>query len=506
MKTRSLVLFGAVALLLAQPAFCRADSRGDDLARWIDARGREVWGPPPPRCDDLTFARRVYLDLVGRVPGVAEVRDFQAMGEDRRRQLVEQLLFTEGERERPYERLRVQTLATYWQRVLLPPSATVEGSANTLRGFLADCFADRQPFDETIAQLANIPSATSAGRYYQLLGSLPENYAGAISRVALGVRIECAQCHDHPFTDWSQRDFWGLAAFYSDLPRRGDDPNASVAASNPGAIEFEGEVYRAKLLWANQPISRGTGALRSRFAQWLTAKDNPYFASTAVNRFWEYLVGRGLYSDVENLDQAFPEQRAFLDELGQRFAESGFRVEPLMAAICKSRWYQAVSTEGEARTESFSRPLKALSPQQVFDSLEQALLLPVSRVDPRSPRWSGGRTQMIQRLSETVGTSPEDYSAGIPQALMMMNGRLTDDAIDPDRSRLLRAVADAPFFDQAGRIETLYLAVLTRAPSAREKQALSAYLDRQESEVMRQRAFGEVLWALLNSPEFVLCR
>lgn len=506
MKRRIVVLVSVAALMAAVSRTTFADSPGDSLAKWIDQRGQQVWGEPPPRCDDQTFARRLYLDLLGRVPSVSELRDFQHLGDDRRRVLVDQLVFANGPRADDYRRLSARNLARHWRRILIPPGTTVTGPIEPLEVWLGEAFAERMPYDEIMRQLARTPTAGAAGNYYQLLGSLPENYAGHMSRIMLGVRIECAQCHDHPFASWSQEDLWGLAAFYSDLGRVGDNPQASTATAEKGTIEYEGTVYRAKLLWSDTPLARTSDPIRGRLARWIASEANPNFAATAVNRVWQYLVGRGLYADVENLDQASDAERAFLDDLGRRFAEDGFDLHRLIAAICESRWYQAVSVETESPVDGFARPLKVVSPEQLFDSLEQALLLPVSRLDPTSPRWSGDRSQLVNRLSETVGTTPEDYASGIPQALLLMNGKMTGDAINLDRSRLLRAVVESPFLDDAQRIRTLYLAVLTRDPSAEEAEAFAAYLDAQPSDAAQRRAYGEILWALLNSPEFALCR
>lgn len=510
MRTLAVILIFAV-IAVGDSQVALSDSRGDELAQWLDERGREVWGEPPNACDDLTFARRLYLDLLGRVPSVSELRDFQELDDNRRTMLVEHLVFGEGPRAETYRRLSSGNLARHWRRVLLPPGTTANGSPATIEQWLSEGFAKRTPYDELMRELARIQTPQSAGQYYQLLGALPENYAGHVSRVMLGVRIECAQCHDHPFTDWKQEDFWGLAAFYADMARVGDDPNASSATKTPGSIEYEGTVYPAKLLWSQEPLESKKLALRTQLAGWLTGKDNPHFAATAVNRFWQHLVGHGLYADVENLDLATPKERAFLDELGQRFADDAFDINRLMAAICKTSWYQAESVEKEVAADSlvtggFARNLKVISPEQVFDSLEQSLLLPVSRIDPTSSRWSGDRLQLVSRLSETVGATPEDYASGIPQALLLMNGRMTSDAISPDRSRLLRAVVESPFFNDSDRIKTLYLAVLTREPSGEESKALADYLDSKPQGGDRQRAYGEILWALLNSPEFVLCR
>ncbi len=521
MLARALLFFSISLSYLSPNAW--ADSRGNELAGWIDERGQDVFGKPPRKCDDLTFARRVYLDVTGRVPSVSELRDFQELGDDRREVLIDQLVYGEGPRGDIYKRLSAQTLSRQWRRVLLPPGTVVNGSAESLEAWLGDAFASRTPFDEIMRQLARATSVESAGGYYVLVGALPENYAGHLSRAALGVRIECAQCHDHPFVDWKQTDFWGLAAFYSDLARATNDPNASTMAKSAGSIEYEGVSYPAKFLWAGEALNQDGTALRSRLAQWLTSPENPYFAATAVNRFWQHLVGRGLYPDVENLDLASPSEREWLDEFGQRFSKIGFDVHVLVAAICKSSWYQAESipaagdidagdvdakdpTGAVDASERFARNLKVISPEQVFDSLEQSLLLPVSRIDPSSSRWSGDRLQLVSRLSETTGATPEDYAAGIPQALLLMNGKMTSEAIDLERSRLLRAVVESPFFGHSDRIETLYLAVLTREPTSDEKAALSEYLDTKATEPARDRAYGEILWTLLNSPEFVLCR
>ncbi|MCA9135460.1 MAG: DUF1553 domain-containing protein [Planctomycetales bacterium] len=503
------------ALALVSAAGARravADSHGDDLSRWIDQRGKDIWGPPPGPCDDLTFVRRVYLDLVGRVPSVSEIRDFRTLGDDRRKVLVDELVFGEGPRRELYTRLSASSLARYWRRIMLPPGTVVVGPTDGLEVWLTNAFRDGMPYDEMMREFTLIQTPQSAGGYFQLVGGTPESYAGNLSRVMLGVRLDCAQCHDHPFTNWKQKDFWGLAAFYSDIPGMVDNPDASKPTGKGGEIRYEGTTYAAKFLWDDERLPDGSRTPRVRLARWMTSSDNPHFASTAVNRFWQLLVGRGLYPDIENLDLASEDERVFLDEFGQKFAEDGFHVQRLIAAICKTDWYAAsVMSQGDAASESdteemFRRELKVISPEQVFDSLEQSLHLPISRIDPSAPRWTGARAQMVNRLGEAIGETPEDYESGIPQALMMMNGKVTADAIDLDRSRLLRAVVESPFFDEGTRIETLYLAVLTREPSEAEKKSLTEYLENKPDDTKRRKAFGEILWALLNSPEFVLCR
>ncbi len=516
MSVSRMVALLASVLVLASVDCCDvwADSRGGSLKQWINERGKAVWGEAPALCDDLTFARRVYLDLLGRVPSLSELHDYEAMTGDRRSALVDALVFGDSGRGDRYHRLSAEQLARQWRQVLLPTGTSTVASASSLEAWLSEQFRKDVPYDQWMRQLvattdgslatgATIPGVVAAN-YYQLLGGLPEVYAGNISRVAMGVRMECAQCHDHPFTAWKQQDFWGLAAFYGDLANtraNGTEP------LKPGRIVFENREYSAKLPWESIPVELDSSSPRLMLAAWMTSPQNRNFAASAVNRVWQQLIGRGLYPDVENLDLALPDERRFADDLGQRFAADGYRIRPLIAAICKSAWYQVATEESrELSGVAFYRPMKVVTPEQVFDSLEESLHLPISRVDPMAARWTGDRVQLVSRLSEANGRSPEDYSSGIPQALLLMNGKLTSEAVAQESGRLLRAITDAPFFTPQQQIEALYLSVLTRRPVPEEMQAIETMSAEGTGSSESKRVLGELLWALINSPEFVLCR
>ena len=164
-----------------------------------------------------------------------------------------------------------------------------------------------------------------------------------------------------------------------------------------------------------------------------------------------------------------------------------------------------MSSDVSEDTEFALRPLKTLTPEQLFDSLEEALALPIGRVD-NPPRFNGMRDAFVSRMDEAASESPEDFRAGIPQALMVMNGKLTADATSLEKSRTLRATVDAPFLDPSEKIETLYLAAFTRRPTERELEFLLKHVESQENEKARGRAYEEVFWGMLNSPEFVLSR
>jgi hypothetical protein len=188
--------------------------------------------------------------------------------------------------------------------------------------------------------------------------------------------------------------------------------------------------------------------------------------------------------------------------LAELFAAHQFDLRWLIAGICKSQAYQFASEEVES-TSVGVRPLKVLTPEQIFDALETALALPISSID-EGPRYNGQRSRMVARLSEAVGATPDEFRGGIPQMLLLMNGNLTADATSLERSRTLRAVLEAPFLDVREKLETLYITTLTRLPTASETEFLVSYVG--EADRQADEAYGQVLWSLINSPEFMFLR
>jgi len=239
------------------------------FANWLNVEGRRYWGEPPARCDDLLLARRLYLDLLGRVPSVAEIRDYLAVDESTRRTvLIDQLVFHQGPRAVDYKRTFSEHWARQWRRVMLPPGSQASMNPSELEGWMSQKFASDTSFDLMMASLVEVKDPNRDGVYFRLSQSSPATYAANVSRVMLGVRLECAQCHDHPFTEWKQADFWGLAAFYSDI---GVAPQGGNAASKLGTIENEGVKYFAKYLW-QEPT--GADVSRGKLAAWLTSPSN----------------------------------------------------------------------------------------------------------------------------------------------------------------------------------------------------------------------------------------
>lgn len=504
------VVFVCVTPIRAEDSSVLTADPQRELSNWLDERFEQRWQSigvePPPVVDDATFLRRVYLDLAGTIPSVPQTRDFlSSTTSNKRDQIVDELLI---------DPRSPKHLARVWRRMMVPgngPDAAI--ATQFLEPWLVEQFQANVRYHElTRRVLVVTPDATmmqpairnpatvitsSPAGYRMAVGQTPDALAGAATRFFLGVSLNCAKCHDHPFAAWKQRDFWGMAAFFANPENPG---NAFIRSE-------KGDQYVAVFL-GGEPATIPPGQSGSEvLVNWMTSRDNPYFGATAVNRMWEHLYGRGAVSEIDNLDQVPAEERDFfLDELGRRFAATEYDVRWLLAGLCKSRTYQreTPSKLDAERNESITqRPLKALIPEQVFDSLEQALNLPVGKSDD-SPRTNGVRTHMVAKLNEAATNHPDQFRSGIPQALMLMHGSMISNATDIETSRTLRAVVDAPFFEPSEKIETLYLATLTRKPRESELNAMLAYLRERHESQERRQAYAEIFWALLNSPEFVL--
>lgn len=502
-----------------------------ELSAWIDSRFEAEYNkagtPPAELVDDAAFLRRASLDLQGRIPTVAQFRDFLTDESPYKRQVfVDRLLVNDQAPER-YARRTSEHLARVWRRMMIPASSPNPAVGMQLEPWLALKFAENEPYDLIarkllqpaadgmqarplgIGQAANVPvtDAAATSAFQVAVGNSPENLTGAYVRVFLGIRLHCAQCHDHPMADWKRDDFWGVAALLSGNRA----PSILSVFSNVPTIKptADDKVFTAKLLGEKDPIKLIPSGKSPRdvFADWMVSPQNPYFAATTVNRVWQYLCGRGLAGSVDNLDLVSPPERKILDELAVLFVDSGYDVRWLVAGICKSKVYQqAVRAESEASDGDqhfVHRPLKTLLPEQVFDSLEQALGLPVARAD-NGPRFNGDRDRFVARMNESAPEVPSDFKGGVPQALMLMNGKLTADATSLETSRTLRAVVEAPFLRNEEKIETLYLAALTRPPRQEEMAFLVKHVDSKGSEEDRKQAYAEILWGILNSPEFLL--
>ena len=358
--------------------------------------------------------------------------------------------------------------------------------------------------------------------FYSAVKLNPEELASRTARVFLGMRLECAQCHDHPFEPWSQEDFWGFAAFFAQISR----PNAEletvssvmrVADVDHGEVQlpiFE-TVIPPKFL-DNEPMATGdeksTPPRRQQLADWLTRPENPYFARATANRVWGHLFGKGIVDPMDDFGtQHPPKSKELLDLLASHFVGSGFDLRELFRVMALSRPYRLSSGAGdvdEDRLEWFAQMnVKMLTAEQVYDCISVATLLESAPVqnpyDFNVLRFNNSERELFLEQFRTPAGRSTEYQAGIPQALTLMNGTLIEGATSLARSGLLASL-DAPFFTNKQRIEVLYLATLSRQPTETEWTFLEDYVPADATGQERKDGLADILWVLLNSAEFTM--
>ncbi|HEY7314177.1 MAG TPA: DUF1549 domain-containing protein [Gemmataceae bacterium] len=488
----SLIILSSVGLVPAH-----TDESPVELAAWIDARLETAWRAkgvtPRPAAGDDVFLRRVYLELTGTIPSVAEARDFlDSTSAGKRERLIHSLL---------EDKRFAEHNARLWARTLAPAGNT----RGPLEAWLRDEFRKNTPFDQMAkAVLTAKGNATTASpaAFYFAVGNSPERVAEAVARGLLGVRLGCAQCHNHPFTSWKREHFWGMAAFFAgtgSAPGQVNDGFTTKITATNSSREFE-----AKFLEGPAPKFSEGRSPRAVLAEWLTTPKNRFFAANVVNRVWQDLCGSGLVSTIDDLDTLEDaERKQILDELAAKFAAHDFDLRWLIEGICFSKAYQRASAPSP-EAGSAQRPVRTLSPDQVFAALDQALSLKKGR--GLSPRYTPEGRNLMARLDEARGATPTDFKGGIPQALLLMNGPIVSRATTLEDSLTLRAVVEAPFLKEAEKLDTLFLAAYSRLPRPDERDRLLKVVRAKpdDREATRQ-AYANIFWALLNSPEFILC-
>jgi hypothetical protein len=499
----------AVAICLASASQAQADDQSlpapEVVTAKIDQLFEQTWHDagiaPAALADDATFLRRVTLDLTGLIPTVGEIRTFQADTRLQKRQFaIVDLL------QRPRH---ANHLAHLWREVLLPKNTDATAAA-AFEAWLQTRFQKNLAYDRLVQEILTARGAvtqTEPAVFFAANATKPEELAASSSRAFLGLQVRCAQCHDHPFAAWKQSDFWSFAAFYA----RVQGPTA-VTDQTPVDDRRDGEVRHPKTLKAVLPrfldgreFSEATAEpRRAVLARWVTAPDNPYFARAAVNRAWWLLFGRGLVQPVDDLDPRNPPSHSeVFDLLTADFVASGFDLRRTLQIIAASKPYQlasqsAVGREAEAGYAAMS--VRSMSAAQVYDALLQAAGQRAFTAETLRDRAA------FLALFDAPSRDALEFQGGIPQVLSLLNGPLVARLTDPATGDLIAALADSPFLNDRQRVETLFLATVSRLPRENERDQTQKVLDAQRTTEGRAQALGDILWALLNSSEFVLNR
>jgi hypothetical protein len=474
--------------------------------------------------DDATFLRRASLDLTGKIPTVSEVRRFLSdRSPNKRAKMIDRLLSSPG---------YVNHFTNIWRDLLMPEAAADFNRRYMLprmEFWLQAQFRNNTPYDKWVTELVTLPmnrndqnnvyyygggpSAGSPLPFYFAKEGKPEDLAANVSKLFLGVRLECAQCHDHPFGKWTREQFWSQAAFFNEIkrPRMQQEfffgPLSEVNDRREILIPNTDRVAQAKFLDGNEPKWKFKVGARKTLAEWMTAPENPFFAKAAVNRMWAHLFGIGIVEPIDDFNETnLPSHPELLEVLAKQFVAHQFDLKFLIRAITSSKTYQLQSTSHASAPDArlFARmPVKALSAEQLFDNLCQAT--GIKDTTPRNQRAFAFQTPRSQFLEMFAAQEKRtETHTSIPQALTLMNNKLITDATHPDRGMVLGAITEAPFMTTAGRIEALFLAALSRKPTSLELEKMTRYVEKGGGTGVNKKGLSDVFWTLLNSTEFVV--
>jgi hypothetical protein len=503
-------------LLVPLPAYSNnpaPEARRNFIDDAIQAKLHRLGIVPAPLCSDAVFLRRVTLDLIGTLPTAEETRAFLASQDPNKRQKrIDALL----------DRPEYVDAWTYKLGDLLRCSRRSLGIKGTLQfhRFLHDAVAGNRRWDAVVREMVTARGSlwdVGPANYYGV-GEAPEEWAENTSQVFLGVRIQCARCHNHPFDRWTQADYYRFAAFFSRLKTKsgGERGDKAVYVADEGEEKHPktGMVMTAQALGEPKPAKiPEDGDRREVLARWLTARENPWFARATVNRLWHHLLGRGLIEPVDDLRVTNPpSNEAALQALADDFVANDYDLKHTLRVICNSATYQRAAepnvTNRNDETQ-FSRHLvRRLGAEQILDALVQATGVPEKF--PGVPL--GARAAQLPDTAvssefldlfgrparDSVCECEREMTPNLAQTLHIMNGDNVNAKIRSPEGRLAKLLESSK--PDAQVLEELFLSTLTRFPTTRERtQALAPIRDAPS----RREGLSDLLWALLNSREFL---
>lgn len=473
---------------------------------------------PSAQAPDHKFVRRAYIDVIGRVPTPAEARAFLASkSSNKRSELIEHLL-------------KQPEFADHWANKwadLLRPNAYRVGIKTVLNydAWIRDSFRQDKPLDQFARELITAQGSTFRNGAVTLFRDRrsPDELTTIVSQLFLGIRLECAKCHHHPFEVWGQDDFYSFAAYFAKIGRKGRGLSPPISGSEEiiftstkGTVThpLTGEVLPPRPLFGKAPEIKPGDDPRVALAAWMTSDKNPYFAKVMVNRVWADLMGRGLVMPVDDLRATNPPSNAeLLDALAVDFRENGYNLKHLIRRITNSYVYGLSSLPSKrnvADTRNYSRHYRRrLRAEVLLDSVASITGVP-EQFDAMPP---GSRAKEVwsHRIPSLFldafgrpdpNQDPPCERTGettVVQALHLMNSENLYRKVTSDNG--LAASLAAQKLPPEKIAEELYLAVYSRFPTA-EERAIAKSVFEKKGTTPRQAA-EDLLWALLNTPEFV---
>ena len=511
--------FGAipVTVLNPRPGFVwKALPQHNYVDRLVDTKLERLKIQPSGPTDDATFLRRVSLDLTGHLPSPAAVRAFLAdssPSRTKRAKLIDKLIASPE---------YVDHWAVKWGDLLQSSRKFLgEKGAYEFQQWIRDAIASNRPYDALVRELLTARGSSydnPAANYFRVTRDAKPAMEKT-TQVFLGVRMVCAQCHDHPFERWTQNQYYQMSAFFSAVGIRagfevGEEIVFDLRADYEMKHPKDGRTVKPQFMLASNAGSVPDGPeRREALAEWLTSRDNPYFARAIANRMWSYFVGKGIIDPVDDIRASNPPSNpALLEALTKDFVAHGFDLRSLMRTIVNSRTYQASIVTNEWNTDdrdNFSHAIpRRLAAEELMDAVSSA-----AGVRPRFPDVPEdmAASQLVdphvgkEGFLDVFGRPARESSCecerrsdfSLPQALNLVNGRTISDAVADPNGRVAALILSGTS-DEA-MVDELYLAALGRLPTSEERQRGFTYLS---SGAKASRA-QDLLWALVNSKAFL---
>jgi hypothetical protein len=477
--------------------------------------------PPSPLCDDSTFLRRVSIDITGTLPTEAEVRAFLADADpEKRNKLIDRLVDSPE---------YADYFANKWNMVLRNKRQNNEDIPGTyaFHQWIWDSLYENKPYDQFVRDVLTASGDAEFNPpvvWYRQVGKTDEQVED-VAQLFLGVRIQCAKCHHHPFEKWSQDDYYGFAAFFSRVGKKNLTAGSSPQARDRRVFHNEGAAQAQNPRTGKQlkPAGFGSETLdvpqerdpRVLLADWMSRSDNPFFARALVNRYWKHFFDRGIVEPEDDMRETNPPSNPeLLNGLSQHFVQSGFNLKDLVRTICQSSAYQLTSLPNEHNLkdkQNFSRYYpRRLTAEVLYDGFHQvtnttqgygglppgtrATQLRDSSVAPYFLKVFG------QPQGDTACECERSQEANLAQSLHLLNSSEVQGKIANGSGRAATLAKDAARPHEE-KLRELYRWVYSREPDAQELQIATAHIEKNKDNP--QVAYEDILWALVNTKEFL---
>jgi hypothetical protein len=516
----------------------------------VFARLRQLGIVPSELCSDSEFIRRACLDITGSLPTQlftpAEVEKFLADADPKKRDQLVATLLDKPEYSKYF--------ALRWTDLLRNKRGNVNDPHCLTRpinfhNWIRDSLQQNKPYDQFVRAIltavgepvganANPPAAW----YTQVLDA--KLMADDTAQVFLGTQINCAQCHHHPYEKWTQDDYWHFAAFFARVDRktmtgRFNDTTQSVSVKSAGSVTPTQGPAQGRAYSVPRPLDGAELAVpsgqdpRHKLVDWMVRPDNPFFARALVNRYWGHFLGRGIVDPVDDMRVTNPPSNPeLLKALEQDFIEHKFDLKHLIRTICASKTYQLSSVanaQNKNDMQNYSRHIpKRLQAEVLLDAIDQAVGSTSAFVTPQ-PKTSDGKA-MAEEFSKvhkraidlpiveitapyfldvfdkpqrsTVSECERPSDATLDQSVFLLNSGEIQHKLAAAGSRPAKLAADSRA--DADKIKELYLLCYARTPTPKEVDNLKKYLaSRRRSVQTRQQAYEDILWAMINTKEFM---